>query len=59
LSGPALHVLAGAQFSVQGRYQHYLALAWTAGPPEALREAIFRLSQALELRCGRQVGSEA
>ncbi|MEN4829612.1 PLP-dependent aminotransferase family protein [Pseudomonas sp. P39-UII1] len=59
LSGPALHVLAGSQFSVQGRYQHYLALAWTAGPPEALREAIFRLSQALELRCGRQVGSEA
>lgn len=59
LSGPALQVLAGSQFSVQGRYQQYLALTWAGDRPEALREAIYRLGQVLELRCGRQLGSEA
>ncbi|MGE8322985.1 MAG: GntR family transcriptional regulator [Pseudomonas sp.] len=53
LAGSALHALPGEQFSLQGRYQQYLALAWSGGQTGALQQAVERLAQALELRCGR------
>lgn len=59
LSGPALQVLAGARFSLQGRYLHYLALTWTGDRPEALSEALSRLKQVLAPRRGRQADSKS
>jgi len=56
LAGSALHALPGEQFSLQGRYQQYLALVWLGEQPEELQQAVNRLAQALELRCGRPVG---
>lgn len=56
LAGSALHALPGEQFSLQGRYQQYLALVWLGEQPEELRQAVNRLAQALELRCGRSAG---
>lgn len=53
LAGSALHVLAGEQFSLQGHYQQYLALTWLGGHPNDLQQAVIRLAQALERRCGR------
>lgn len=56
LAGSVLHALPGGQFSVQGRYQQYLALVWVGDQPEALQQSVERLAQALELRCGRPAG---
>ncbi|MBV4491304.1 GntR family transcriptional regulator [Pseudomonas oryzicola] len=56
LAGSALHALPGTHFSLQGRYQQYLALVWMGEHTEALQQAVVRLAQALELRCGRPVG---
>ncbi|MCE5987454.1 GntR family transcriptional regulator [Pseudomonas sp. LM20] len=56
LAGSALHALPGEQFSLQGRYQQYLALAWLGDHPEELQQAVERLAQSLELRCGRPAG---
>ncbi|MNE63668.1 hypothetical protein D3C80_1590320 [compost metagenome] len=56
LAGSALHALPGGQFSLQGRYQQYLALEWLGDHPGDLRQAVERLAQALELRCGRPAG---
>ncbi|MFJ4454260.1 GntR family transcriptional regulator [Pseudomonas sp. NPDC089392] len=53
VAGSALHALPGVQFSLQGRYQQYLALAWVGGQPADLQQAVERLARALELRCGR------
>ncbi|WP_406821944.1 GntR family transcriptional regulator [Pseudomonas sp. KnCO4] len=53
LAGSALHALPGGQFSLQGQYQQYLALVWVGEQTEALHQAVERLAQALELRCGR------
>lgn len=53
LAGSALHALPGGQFSLQGRYQQYLALVWVGDQAAALQQAVERLAQALELRCGR------
>ncbi|WP_085626644.1 MULTISPECIES: aminotransferase class I/II-fold pyridoxal phosphate-dependent enzyme [unclassified Pseudomonas] len=56
LAGSALHAMPGEQFSVQLRYRHYLALAWLGDHPGELQQAVGRLAQALELRCGRPAG---
>ncbi|HEN8797825.1 aminotransferase class I/II-fold pyridoxal phosphate-dependent enzyme [Pseudomonas sp. CM25] len=53
LAGSALHALPGTQFSLQGRYQQYLALVWLGDDPDDLQQAVERLAQVLELRCGR------
>lgn len=53
LAGSALHALPGEQFSLQGRYQQYLALVWLGDQPNELQQAVGRLAQALEPRCGR------
>jgi len=55
LHGSALHVVAGEQFSLQGRYHQYLALTWMGEQPEALHEALCLLGQALASRSGLQV----
>lgn len=54
LAGSPLHVLSGEQFSLQGRYTQYLALMWLGGHPDDLQQAVTRLAQALEPRCGRR-----
>jgi hypothetical protein len=56
LAGTDLHALPGGQFSLQGRYQQYLALVWLGDQPGALQQAVEQLAQALELRCGRPAG---
>ena len=56
LAGSALHALPGWQFSLQGRYQQYLALVWLGDQPGDLQQAVERLAQALEPRCGRPAG---
>lgn len=56
LAGSALHALPGGQFSLQGRYQQYLALVWLGDQPDDLQQALERLAQALEPRCGRPAG---
>lgn len=56
LAGTALHALPGKQFSLHGRYQQYLVLAWVGEQADALQQAVERLAQALELRCGRPAG---
>lgn len=56
LAGSALHALPGEQFSLQGRYQQYLALVWLGDDLGELQQAVERLAQALELRCGRPIG---
>ena len=53
LAGSALHALPGEQFSLRGRYQQYLALVWLGDQPNELQQAVGRLAQALEPRCGR------
>jgi DNA-binding transcriptional MocR family regulator len=53
LAGSALHALPGRQFSLQGRYQQYMALVWLGDQPDDLQQAVERLAQALEPRCGR------
>lgn len=47
MAGTALTVMAGARFSVQGRYQHCVLLTWTGLGSSALREALCRLGDAL------------
>ncbi|MFV3290497.1 aminotransferase class I/II-fold pyridoxal phosphate-dependent enzyme [Pseudomonas sp. NY11955] len=56
LAGSALHVLAGEQFGLQGRYRQYLALMWLGGHLDELQQAVGRLAQALEPRCGHPAG---
>lgn len=56
LAGSALHALPGEQFSLQGRYQQCLAMAWLGDHPGELQQAVERLAQVLELRCGRPAG---
>ncbi|WP_449433283.1 GntR family transcriptional regulator [Pseudomonas putida] len=58
LSGSAVHVLSGTQFSQQERYDSYLALAWLGDQPDALRDALELMGEALELRCGHLIASE-
>ncbi|MNE83671.1 hypothetical protein D3C80_1805080 [compost metagenome] len=53
VAGSALHALPGVQFSLQGRYQQYLALTWVGEHAADLQQAVERLARALELRCGR------
>ena len=53
LAGTALHAVPGQQFSLQGRYQQYLSLVWLGDQPGDLQQAVGRLAQALEPRCGR------
>jgi DNA-binding transcriptional MocR family regulator len=55
LAGSALLAVPGEQFSVQGRYQHCLALTWAGEHSEGLVEPLYLLAQALELRCGVQL----
>ncbi|MDV5098913.1 aminotransferase class I/II-fold pyridoxal phosphate-dependent enzyme [Pseudomonas sp. LSJ-87] len=57
LAGSALHALPGEQFSLQGRYQQCLAMAWLGDHPGELQQAVERLAQVLELRCGRPAGA--
>ncbi|MFJ3076008.1 aminotransferase class I/II-fold pyridoxal phosphate-dependent enzyme [Pseudomonas sp. NPDC087029] len=52
MAGTALLVLAGSQFSLQGRYQHYLLLTWTGEQLGALPEALGRLGEALAMPGG-------
>ena len=56
LAGSALHAMPGEQFSLQGRYQQCLAMAWLGDHPGELQQAVERLAQVLELRCGRPAG---
>ncbi|WEK28818.1 MAG: aminotransferase class I/II-fold pyridoxal phosphate-dependent enzyme [Candidatus Pseudomonas phytovorans] len=56
LAGSALHALPGGRFSLQGRYRQYLALVWLGDQPGDLQQAVERLAQALEPRCGRPAG---
>jgi len=56
LSGTALRVVPGGQHSLQVRHQQYLALRWVGEGLDALQQALEKLAQALELRCGRPVG---
>ncbi|MDH4549836.1 GntR family transcriptional regulator [Pseudomonas sp. BN607] len=55
LAGSALHALPGERFSSQGRFQQYMALVWLGDNPGELQQAVERLAQALEQRCGRHV----
>ncbi|CAI3804453.1 HTH-type transcriptional regulatory protein GabR [Pseudomonas sp. MM221] len=57
LAGSVLHALPGGEFSLQGRYQQYLALVWLGDQPGDLQQAVERLAQALEPRCGRPAGA--
>ncbi|MNN92278.1 hypothetical protein D3C81_2105350 [compost metagenome] len=56
LSGTVLRVVPGGQHSLQVRHQQYLALRWVGEGLDALQQALEKLAQALELRCGRPVG---
>ncbi|MGE8468849.1 MAG: GntR family transcriptional regulator [Pseudomonas putida] len=58
LSGTALRVVPGGQHGMQVRHQQYLALTWVGEEPDALQQALEKLAQALELRCGRPVGQD-
>lgn len=53
VAGSALHALPGVQFSLQGRYQQYLALTWVGEQAADLQQAVERLARVLEPRCGR------
>ncbi|BBH46451.1 aminotransferase class I/II-fold pyridoxal phosphate-dependent enzyme [Pseudomonas sp. KU43P] len=59
MAGTALAVMAGAQFSLQGRYRHCLLLTWTGEQPSALREAVFRLGEALAVHGAKRAADEA
>lgn len=48
LSGTVLSVVPGEQFSLQGRYQQCLSLAWHGEQLPELREAVRRLALAFE-----------
>lgn len=59
LGGTALSVVPGAQFSLQGRHQQCLLLAWHGEQVCELRKAVRRLAMAFEpaaQRMSREVG---
>lgn len=50
VAGSELYAMPGVEFSLQGRYRHYLALGWLGDDPVELQAAVERLARAADSR---------